>query len=291
MTMSKSEVKQLQRALRETVASSITVDGVWGKQSEDAVALFAHTTGTDNTGALTLLHKYADVRYVSDDAFAEAATKLQVPQSYVRAVAQVETNGESFLKDGRVKILFERHWFYKKLKEAATNSSDVRARMANKLKVIVPVGKDAVDTLMTLMVTKFGAICNTATGGYLGNEKEWDRLNEAMDFDVEAAAQSASYGGYQLMGFNCRPCGYPSAKDMMFALAASESAQFLAMINFIKADAGMHAALKKGDWADFAKRYNGPSYAANKYDTKLAAAEKTWQSENVGASTVLIAQA
>jgi N-acetylmuramidase len=33
----------------------------------------------------------------------------------------------------------------------------------------------------------------------------------------------------------------------------------------------MHSALKKHDWAGFAQAYNGPGYAANNYDTKIAA--------------------
>ena len=34
----------------------------------------------------------------------------------------------------------------------------------------------------------------------------------------------------------------------------------------------MLPALQNRNWADFAKRYNGPAYAQNKYDEKLAKA-------------------
>ena len=34
----------------------------------------------------------------------------------------------------------------------------------------------------------------------------------------------------------------------------------------------MAEALRKKNWAAFAKAYNGPGYAKNQYDTKLAAA-------------------
>lgn len=274
--MTKSEIKQLQKALRETVAPSIAVDGVWGAQSDTAVAEFAKTTGTDTDGAMALLNQYADRRFVSDDAFEQTAKALGVPESYMRAVAEVESRGESFLKDGRVKILFERHWFYKKLKEKLTASPDARAHVSNKLGIVIPTGSMAVETLMVVMTKRYENICSTQTGGYKGNEAEWERLELAMDFDVEAAAQSASFGGFQLMGFNHRRCGYPTAKDMMFALAESESRQFMAVASFIKTDANMLAALKRGDWASFAEQYNGKDYRKNKYDTKLAAAEKKW---------------
>jgi hypothetical protein len=42
----------------------------------------------------------------------------------------------------------------------------------------------------------------------------------------------------------------------------------------------MHAALKKQDWAAFAKAYNGPGYKANKYDTKLAEAYQHFSGQN-----------
>jgi peptidoglycan-binding domain 1 protein len=34
----------------------------------------------------------------------------------------------------------------------------------------------------------------------------------------------------------------------------------------------MLSALQAKDWAEFAKRYNGPAYEQNQYDKKLAAA-------------------
>lgn len=274
--MNKSEIKQLQRALRETVAPKMVVDGDFGKQTTDAIAVFAKMHDVSVEGAQALLYRYADIRYVSDDAFTTAAQILGVKESFVRAIAEVETNGESFLKDGRVKVLFERHWFRRKLGEAL-QKPEVRKNVAAELDIPVPIGANAAATLLALVEKKFSNICSAERGGYKGGEVEWDRLNQAMDFDVEAAAMSASYGGYQLMGFNYLACGYKSAKAMMLDLAASESKQFLAMVAFIKANPAMHAALKKGDWAKFAEAYNGPSYKENKYDVKLASSEKKWQ--------------
>lgn len=43
---------------------------------------------------------------------------------------------------------------------------------------------------------------------------------------------------------------------------------------FIKQSKVMHTALQNKDWATFAKCYNGPLYAKNQYDTKLATAYK-----------------
>jgi hypothetical protein len=284
--MTKSEIKQIQKALRETVSPKITVDGVWGKQSEDGVAEFAKTSGVSVDDALHLLDQYAELRFVNDDAFETAAKAVGVPESYMRAVAEIESRGEGFLKDGSVKILFERHWFYKKLKAALALDPDLRAHVSNKLGIVVPVGSMAAETLMVVMSKKYENICNTETGGYKGNEVEWDRLNLAMDFDVESAAQATSYGGFQLMGFNCKLCGYLTAKEMMLALAGSESKQFLAVAAFIKNNPAMLDAMKKANWARFAELYNGSDYAKNQYDTKLAVAEKKWRDVDSGPTAV-----
>lgn len=274
MAMTKSQVRQLQRALRETVMPGITVDGAWGAQCDQGLAAYAQATGTDTAGATALLGAYAELRFVNDDAFATAAASLGVPESHVRAIAQVETNGDGFLKDGRVKILFERHWFYKDLTVALASSADTRAHVAAKLGL---AASSSVTALMAEMVKQQNNICDPSRGGYKGNEAEWDRLNLAMDYDVEAAAQSASYGGFQLMGFNFKQCGYPSARAMMIDLAGSESKQFLAVVAFIKANPNLWSAVKASDWAKFASGYNGAAYKDNKYDTKLADAVKAYR--------------
>lgn len=277
--MNKSEVKQFQRAMRETVAPDIIVDGAWGAGTNKALAEFAKVNGIDSGEAMRLLERYAETRYVNDDAFAQAAKMLGVKESYVRAIAEVESAGASFLKDGRVKILFERHKFYKYLKEAL-KKPEVRKHVAQHLGIPEPTGVGAGDSLLILIAAKYENICSSKRGGYKGNEAEWGRLNLAMDLDVEAAAMSASYGGYQLMGFNYHYCGYKTAKEMMIDLAKSESKQFLAAITFIKNNPHIHNALKKGDWAKFAEGYNGPSYKENQYDVKLSKAEVKHRGEN-----------
>lgn len=272
--MNKSDIKLIQRSLKETVASGITVDGVAGNQTSDALKVYCTTFGLKTVEeAYTLLLRYAHQRFVSDDAFAEAAALLGVKESYVRAIAEVESAGASFLPDGRVKILFERHWFYKKLKEAMDHNSLVREHIAVKFKL--PTITDS-KTIFDLVVKNYSGICNPVRGGYLGNAAEWPRLETAMNLDVEAACQSASYGGYQIMGFNCIACGYKTAAAMAVGFAQSESAQFLGLVKFIKANPKIHTALKAGNWAGVAEGYNGAAYAEAGYHIKLAAAEAKW---------------
>jgi hypothetical protein len=51
----------------------------------------------------------------------------------------------------------------------------------------------------------------------------------------------------------------------------SEGNQLRHMANFIKS-AGLIDEIQNKDWAGFAKKYNGPAYAQNQYDVKLASA-------------------
>jgi peptidoglycan hydrolase-like protein with peptidoglycan-binding domain len=56
---------------------------------------------------------------------------------------------------------------------------------------------------------------------------------------------------------------------MVRVMASSEDAQLSAMAVFIRAE-GLHRPLQQHEWATFAAGYNGPDFAANEYDGKLA---------------------
>jgi hypothetical protein len=96
-------------------------------------------------------------------------------------------------------------------------------------------------------------------------------LNEAAELDDEAAHRSASWGLFQIMGFNHVAAGYSRLFDFIGVQYVSEGLQLQCGINFILAQ-GLDKHLKVGDWPAFAKGYNGPDYAKNRYDEKLATA-------------------
>jgi len=73
------------------------------------------------------------------------------------------------------------------------------------------------------------------------------------------------------MGFNWRVCGFKSLQDFIKAMYRDEASHLAAALGYIKGT-GILPALKRLDWAAFAKGYNGPGYAANNYDVKLARA-------------------
>jgi hypothetical protein len=70
------------------------------------------------------------------------------------------------------------------------------------------------------------------------------------------------------MGENYAVAGFTDVETMATAMTVSEDAQLAALGSFI---AGNRLAkpLAVHDWASFARGYNGPDYATNRYDIQL----------------------
>lgn len=176
------------------------------------------------------------------------AAALGVDRATIQAVIEVESRGSGFLpSDVRPVILFERHIFRRQLIKAGR--SDVGA-----------------------LVQKRPDIVNTRTGGYKGGAAEWDRLADAIEIDRHPALESASWGLFQIMGFQWEFLGFEDVQKFVNAMYRSEGSQFDAFIQFVKRQPNMLRALQRREWATFARLYNGPAYAKNAYDTKLASA-------------------
>ena len=182
---------------------------------------------------------------ITPEQFESVAALLGCEVAAIRAVAEVESKGSGFLADGRVKILFEPHIFWRELVKAGINPSD---HVAGNEDILYQKWK---------------------SGAYGPESAQWGRLTRAAAIDKEAAYKSASWGRFQLMGFNHLPCGYSSAVVMANDMATAEDQQLAAFANFIKNE-GMAGYLQRKAWADFALRYNGPAYKENNYDRKLA---------------------
>lgn len=179
---------------------------------------------------------------LKEQDFAEAAASLNCEVAAVKAVCQVEAPRGGFNPDGSPVTLFEGHKFYK---------------FTDGLHSI-----DAPD----LCYPKW-------TRAHYGRtwQAEQDRLQRAIALNREAALKSASWGRFQIMGFNHIMCGFDDVESFVAAMAQSERAQLQAFIAYVRA-AGLAPALRRRDWAGFAAGYNGPGYEANDYDGKLAMA-------------------
>lgn len=175
---------------------------------------------------------------LQDADFERAAKAIGCAVAAVRAVNDVESRG-GFLADGRPKILFERHIFSRQTKGKFDASHP--------------------------------AISNPSSGGYIGGPAEYERLAKAIACDRTAALKSASWGAFQIMGFNHKAAGFDDVEAFVKAMVSGQGAQLDAFVKFIKS-ASLDDELIRKDWAGFARGYNGPEYAKNHYDTKLAAA-------------------
>lgn len=173
---------------------------------------------------------------LSKAGFEAAVATLGVGMAELVAVLKVESKSCGFLPSRRPKILYERHIFHRLTagRHSAANPD----------------------------------ISNPVAGGYAGEEREYPRLEKAARLDRTAALKSASWGAGQVMGENHRMVGFDDVEAMVAAMQASEDEQLLAVVNFIKA-CRLDEALRQHDWARFARGYNGPAYAKNKYDLML----------------------
>ncbi|MDD5271989.1 MAG: N-acetylmuramidase family protein [Methylovulum sp.] len=187
-------------------------------------------------------------KLLEEHDFESAAHLLDCDVAAVKAVAEVESGGAGFLPDGRAKILFEGHIFYKYTKGAYE--------------------KGHPSICYPHWTKKF----------YLGGAKEYERLAEAETLDKTAAHMSASYGKFQIMGFNFALCGFTSVNAFYEAMQTDEGAHLNAFCGYLK-HTGLDAALRKHQWAAFAKGYNGSEYWKNKYDEKLAQAYAKYDHE------------
>ena len=174
-----------------------------------------------------------------DHHYEAGARALGCSVAALRAVAQVESAGDGFLDDRRPKILFERHIFHQR-------TSGVHS-------------------------ARHAAISSAERGGYLGGAREYARLAQAIKLNRKAALESTSWGKFQLMGFNHRRCGHATVAQFVAAMVSGEPAHLTAFVRFIQTSR-LADELVRRDWTAFARGYNGPAYADNQYDRKMAEA-------------------
>lgn len=181
----------------------------------------------------------------TEQDYLDASIELQCSLAAIKAVAEVESMGAGFLPDGQVKILFEPHIFDRLTK--------------GKYRLKYPHLSRRVWSR-----SAYGA----------GGQNQHNKLAQAVALDRDAALQSASWGAFQVMGFNWKVCGYASLQDFINDMQTT-AGQMRAFVGYVKAR-GLADELQRADFAGFAYGYNGAGYAANKYDVKMDAAYRRY---------------
>lgn len=169
--------------------------------------------------------------------FAAAAEALGCGVAAIRAVARVESSRNAFDDLGRPTILYERHLFRR---------------------------------LTGGRFDRYPDLSNREAGGYGTFASQYPKLERAYALDATAALSACSWGMFQILGMNHAAAGFDDVVAFVRALCRGESEHLRAFVSFIRAHAGMHIALRARNWAEFARRYNGPEYHRNDYDQRLA---------------------
>jgi hypothetical protein len=259
-----TEVSQLQQMLQEK-GYSVAIDGNFGSQTYLSVyrfqkdvnlpadgivgentwrALLGETSGQSSSEPESESNTIQQGSEQKID-FEKAAAILGVEEAAVKAVYQVESGGRSgFLPDGRPLILFEGHIFWKQLKKHGIDPETYASENSD------------------ILFPKWDRT------SYKGGAAEYERLDRALAIHEESAYCAASWGMFQIMGFNYRLCGYNTVFEYVSDMKVSGNNQLLAFIKFLQ-NTQMDVPLKKLDWAAFAAKYNGPGYKQHHYDEKL----------------------
>ena len=195
--------------------------------------------------------------FLSEKDLKDFAKQYNLELAAVKAINEVESAGKGFLMNGKPKILFEGHVFWKQLQKRDLHPENlVTAQNKN---VLYPKWTKAF---------------------YQGGIKEYDRLEEAISINSnpkvkEAALASASWGSFQIMGYHATTLGYSSVQNFVDKMNLHEREHLNAFGKFLEVN-NIISFLRNKNWAKVAEKYNGSSYKLNKYDEKLEKAYRKY---------------
>jgi hypothetical protein len=176
---------------------------------------------------------------LTNDDYIKASQILGCEIAAIKAVALVESSGSGFFHNGHPKILFEGHIFHRYTKG---------------------IYDDKYPTISYLTWTT-----QHYKKDYLG---EINRYELAASLNKQAAGFSASWGKFQIMGFNFALCQFLSLEDFLSAMHKDEQSHLKAFCYYL-INSHLDLYLSRRDWTAFARRYNGPLYWKNRYDERL----------------------
>ncbi len=194
---------------------------------------------------MTIMNFVGSAKRLEDLDLPKIGHEIGVGEDEIHAILEVEASGSGFDSKNRPKMLFEPHIFWRELGPGSQrNEASAHGLAYSKWKRSYP-------------------------------SESYTRLGKALAINPKAALRSCSWGLGQLMGFNHSLCGYDSVEAMVEAFKEDEESHLRAMVKFI-ITAGLDDELRNHDWKGFARGYNGSSYAANGYHTKLESAYRKW---------------
>lgn len=282
----RTAVARLQSKLNGSgqLAKQIDVDGIFGKQTQDALVEFQQKKLLPLSGIADPATWYLLLQSAPGASGAAGGAAAMTPLSrtdiqrvltakgldkdlevpLVEAVLQIESSGRGFV-DGVPVVRLEGH----KLWQYAEKLNIVPADWTEK---------------------GFGLLHKDLSNRFVRRGKEeFERLNAARklcdqmlakgvppnDLGVTKAGQLAdlatSWGLFQIMGFNWKLCGVADLQAFVDQMSASEAAQLELFFTFLQnyRDGKALEALCDRQWVIFAEIYNGTKFREHAYDTKL----------------------
>ena len=172
------------------------------------------------------------------------AMRLGGTVKQIAAVAMVESAGGGFDDAGRPKVLYERHYAWRRLR------------------VLIPL------------------LSNPSPGGYTidadrdGINDSWEKVADMACRNPDVAFESASWGKFQVMGAWAVKLGYPNAIEFAWSMVVSEAGHYEALVRYIERfgliPAFRQLSANPAACTLFARGYNGPKQQG--YDQRLARA-------------------
>lgn len=180
----------------------------------------------------------------SQEQIAGIARSLGASLKQMAAFATVESAGSGFQDTGHPKILWERHYMWKRLR------------------IKIPLVSDPVP----------GGYTNDADRD--GVNDSWEKLMEGCKRDPVAAFESCSWGKFQIMGAHWKALGYVSVFEFAWSMRQTEMGHYEAFARFIRVN-GLAPLLRQvsanaADNVPLVLRYNGKNYRKNVYHIKIA---------------------
>lgn len=184
---------------------------------------------------------------LSEKDYIEVAKRLGVEVAAIKAVVDIEAGAshQGFWTEGKPLINFDLSMFQKRAAKHGVNLNRYRKSHA--------------------------VIFNKPNTAKYGSQQaaQQARLDAAMTIDPVSAIEGTFWGMFQIGGFNYKLCGARSHEEFVKKMSKSERSQLDMFAEFI-INSGMLKSLQDKDWAAFARKYNGASYASRGYHTRLA---------------------
>lgn len=236
---------------RKTLLIPLTLIAYCCWHPVEIVASQQHASDTEEILADTTQVSSMNDRFtkLTDDDYREVAEMLGVETAAIKAVVDIEAGREhkGFFAPGQPLINFDLSMFRQ---HARRNGINLKSYS----------GSHAV-VFSSPNARRYGST----------QAAQQERLKAARSIDNATAVQGTFWGMFQIGGFNWKLCGCATIDEFVERMSRSERDQLELFANFIKS-IGIDKYLQQKNWAAFAKRYNGPSYAARGYHTRMASA-------------------